>query len=204
MTALVHSLLQDPAGNRSAGRLLALSTLASGCFGAAIGSYVGGWQVAYAAVKMPLFFIGTLAVSFAAMHVLAARSLPARGTFVAASETIAVTAVVLAALAPVVALAAISTPRPSPGGYRFLVLLLTASVATGGICGVFRLHARIRSARLTAAWIVIYQFVGAQMAWLLKPWVGHTFTDDRFLPVRDNLRGNFYESVFNTLRHPIF
>lgn len=204
MTSLVHSLLLDPAGDRPAGRLLVLSAASSACFGAAIGGYVGGMQPVYAAVKMPLFFLGTLALSFAAMHVFAARDLPARETFVAASETIALTAVVLGALAPIAMLAAFSTPKPSPGGYRFLILLLTASVAAGGICGVARLHARVRSVRLTAAWTVIYQFVGAQAAWLLKPWVGYTFTDDRFLPLRDNLRGNFYESVFNTLARSLF
>ncbi len=47
--------------------------------------------------------------------------------------------------------------------------------------------------------MLIYQFVGAQMAWLLKPWVSHTGTDDRFLPLRDNLQGNFYESVVRTV-----
>ena len=204
MTALVHSLLQQPTAVRPAARLLALSAASSACFGAAIGAYVGRMQILYAAVKMPLFFLGTLALSFAAMHVFAARNLRARETFIAASETIALTAVVLGALAPIVALASLSTPKPSPGGYRFLILLLTASVAVGGICGVIRLHARLRSVRLTVVWIVIYQFVGAQMAWLLKPWVGHTFSDDRFLPLRENLQGNFYESVFNTLRHLIF
>jgi hypothetical protein len=72
-------------------------------------------------------------------------------------------------------------------------------VAAAGVIGVARLHLRLRSARLTAVWVVIYQFVGAQMAWLLKPWVSHTGLDDRFLPLRQNLQGNFYESVYRTI-----
>ena len=71
-------------------------------------------------------------------------------------------------------------------------------MAAAGIAGVARLHSRLRSIPLTAAWVLIYQFVGAQMAWLLKPWVSHTGRDDRFLPLRDNLEGNFYESVIQT------
>ena len=78
-------------------------------------------------------------------------------------------------------------------------LLLTASVAAGGVAGVARLRARVGSWRLAATWVLLYQFTGAQMAWLLKPWVSHTLRADRFLPLRDNLHGNFYESVFHTV-----
>lgn len=197
MTALVHALLLKRGESIPAVRLLALSAAASACFGAAIGAYVGGLQVLYGAVKMPLFFLGTLGVSFAAMHLFAARELRAGRTFAMALETIATTAVVLAALAPLAALIALSAPKPK--GYPFLILLLTASVAAAGVAGVVRLHHRLRSWRLTAAWIVIYQFTGGQMAWLLKPWVSHTLQADRFLPLRDNLNGNFYESVFRTV-----
>ncbi|MBI3858377.1 MAG: hypothetical protein HY293_22055, partial [Planctomycetes bacterium] len=114
-------------------------------------------------------------------------------------------AVVLGALAPVVWLLSVSLPFSeglrSPEarrGYKILILLLSGSVAAGGLCGVLRLHSRLHSVRLTAAWVLIYQFVGAQMAWLLKPWVSHTGLDDRFLPLRENLHGNFYESVYHT------
>jgi hypothetical protein len=199
MTALVHALLLRRAETYPVGGLLAVATLASASFGAAIGAYVGGLQILYGALKMPLFFLGTLGVSFAAMHLFAARELRARRTFDGAVETIATTAVVLGSLAPVAGLFSLSCPKPSPRAYSFLILLLTASVAAGGIVGVVRLHARLRSWNLTAAWVLIYQFTGAQMAWLLKPWVSHTLRDDRFLPLRENLNGNFYESVFRTI-----
>jgi hypothetical protein len=140
------------------------------------------------------------------MHVFAARERQARETFEAAIETVALTAVVLGALAPLVWLMSISV-HWSPGlrapesqrDYKILILLLTGSVAVAGVAGVGRLHFRLRSVRLTAAWVLIYQFVGAQMAWLLKPWVSHTGLDDRFLPLRQNLQGNFYESVYRTI-----
>ncbi len=196
MTALVHALLLRREESYPAVRLLALSAAASACFGAAIGAYVGGLQILYGAVKMPLFFLGTLGISFAAMHLFAARELRAGRTFATALETIATTAVVLGALAPVVALVSLTAPKPS--GYPSLILLLTASVAVGGVTGVVRLHRRLGSWRLTATWVVLYQFTGAQMAWLLKPWVSHTLRADRFLPLRENLNGNFYESVFRT------
>lgn len=200
----VHALLQR--GETSVPGLVAAAALSSACFGAAVGSYTGRWQIAGDAVKMPVYLLGTLGISFAAMHVFAARERAARETFAAAIETVALTAVVLGALAPIVWLLSLSLPY-SPGlrgpesqrGYKILILLLTGSVAAGGLCGVARLHSRLRSVRLSAAWVVIYQFVGAQMAWLLKPWVSHTGQDDRFLPLRENLNGNFYESVVHTV-----
>jgi hypothetical protein len=185
--------------------LLAAAAFSSACFGAVIGSYTGRWQVVTDAVKMPFYLFGTLGISFGAMHLFAARELRARETFDIALETVALTAVVLGALAPLVWLMSLSLPF-SPGlrdpasqrGYRILILLLTGSVAAGGVTGVCRLHSRLRRVRLTATWVLLYQFVGAQMAWLLKPWVSHTGLDDRFLPLRENLQGNFYESVYRT------
>jgi hypothetical protein len=199
----VHALLLRR--ETTTGGLLLASVLSSACFGAAVGSYTGRWQILYDAVKMPVYLLGTLAISFAAMHLAAARTLRARETFEVSLETVALNAVVLGALAPLVALMSLSLPF-SPGlrspesqrGYRLLILLLTGSVAAGGVTGVARLRSRL-PIRLTAVWIVLYQFVGAQMAWLLKPWVSFTGTDDRFLPLRDNLRGNFYESVIRTV-----
>jgi hypothetical protein len=185
--------------------LLAAAACSSACFGAAIGSYTGRWQIVDDAVKMPLYLFGTLTISFAAMHLFAARELRARETFDIALETVTLNAVVLGALAPLVWLMSLSLPF-SPGlrspesqrGYRILILLLTGSVAAGGLTGVVRLYSRLRSIRLTAVWVLLYQFVGAQMSWLLKPWVSYTGSDDRFLPLRENLQGNFYESVFRT------
>lgn len=196
---IVDALLQDRPAARPAAALLALSAAASAAFGAAVGCYAGRFQILYNAVKMPAFLLGTLGLSFAAMHVFAARERPARETFAAALETVALTATLLGALAPIAALISLSCPRSSPKAYQFLILCLSGSVAAGGVTGICRLHARLRSRRLTATWVAIYQFVGAQMAWLLKPWVSHTGTDDRFLPLRENLQGNFYESVFRTL-----
>lgn len=192
----VHALLLRR-GTSVAG-LLAAAAASSACFGAAVGCYTGRFQILYDAVKMPVYLLGTLAISFAAMHVFAARELRAGETFAAAMEAVALTAVVLGAFSPLVWLFSVSMPV-SPRGYRILILLLTGSVAAAGVAGVARLHLRLRSVRLTAAWVLIYQFVGAQMGWLLKPWVGHTGRDDRFLPLRQNLHGNFYESVLSVV-----
>src|SRR5207248_8231742 len=97
--------------------LVATAALSSACFGAAIGSYQGYPQIVYAAAKMPIYFLGTLALSFMAMHIFAARDLRAAETFGVALETVALTTVVLAALAPIEALVSVSCPRRSHRAY---------------------------------------------------------------------------------------
>jgi hypothetical protein len=104
----LHALLLRREGRAS--RLIAAATLSSACFGAAVGSYTGRWQIVYDAAKMPVYLLGTLAISFAAMHLFAARDLRSRETFAVAIETVALTAVVLGALAPIVWLLSLSLP----------------------------------------------------------------------------------------------
>ncbi len=171
--------------------LLLPSIAGSAAFGAAIGSYVGGRQILYAAVKMPLFLFGTLAVCAALFAILSP------GAIATAVRTIYTTTMVLGALSPPLFLAGLSLPKPA--AYPHMVLLLTAAVAVAGAWSVARLKAELRSTGLWLAWIAIYGFVGAQAAWLLKPWVGYTMVADRFIPLSDNLRGNFYESAWGTL-----
>ena len=173
--------------------------LGGAAFGAAIGSYVGGAQVLFAAIKMPLFLLGTLAICLAALGVVAGPSIGAMRAARVAIRTIALTAVLLGGLAPPLFVLGISLPKPEPKGYQAMVLALTAAVAIAGSISVARLAGELGSRKLAAAWIAIYGFTGAQAAWLLKPWIGHTLEADRFIPLADNLRGNFYEAAWQTL-----
>jgi len=173
--------------------------LGGGAFGAAIGAYVGGAQVLYAAVKMPLFLLGTLAVCIAALGVVAGPSVGPRRAAEIATRTIALTAVLLGGLAPPLFVLGLTLPKPEPKGYQGMVLALTAAVALAGSIAVARLARELGSRALAAAWVGIYGFTGAQAAWLLKPWIGHTLVADRFIPLADNLKGNFYEAAFQTL-----
>jgi len=173
-------------------RALVLPAIAgSAAFGAAIGSFVGGRQILYAAIKMPIFLFGTLAVCAALFAILTPRAIAT------AVRTIFTTTMVLGALAPPIFLAGVSLPKPA--AYSHMVLILTAAVAIAGAWSVARLKAALPSTGLWLAWIAIYAFVGAQMGWLLKPWVGYTMVADRFIPLSQNLRGNFYEAAWGTL-----
>jgi hypothetical protein len=47
-----------------------------------------------------------------------------------------------------------------------------------------------------ACWIVVFGFVGAQMGWVLRPFIGSPNMEFSWLRPRDS---NFFEAVFNTL-----
>ena len=34
---------------------------------------------------------------------------------------------------------------------------------------------------------------------MASPWIGHTLVADRFIPMGDNLHGNFYEAAWQVL-----
>jgi len=178
-------------------RLVLASALASAAFGAAVGTYVGGMQVLYAAVKMPVFFLGTLAICLAIFTALAAPRLAPREAVRVAVRTIFTTTMILGALSPPILLAGASFPKPH--AYPHMVLLLTLAIAAAGTFSVVRLRRALPTRGLLLAWVGIYGLVGAQMAWLLKPWIGYTLVADRFIPLSENLRGNFYEAVWRSL-----
>jgi hypothetical protein len=195
----VAALLRPGAADVASVRLIAPILVGGASFGAAIGSYVGGAQVLYAAIKMPLFLLGTLAICLAGLGAVAGPSLgPARAAGIAV-RTIALTAVLLGALAPPLFVLGISLPKPAPKAYQTMVLALTGAVALAGTISVARLAGELGSRKLAAAWIAIYGFTGAQAAWLLKPWIGWTLEADRFIPIAENLKGNFYEGAWTTL-----
>jgi len=173
--------------------------LGSAVFGASIGSYVGGAQILYAAIKMPLFLLSTLAICMALFGALAAPVIGAARAVGVAVRTIGVTAILLGGLAPPLMLLGLTLPKPEPKGYQAMVLALTAAVAIAGSIAVGRLARELGSRRLAFSWVAVYGFTGAQMAWLLKPWIGYTLEADRFLPLKDNLHGNFYEAAWQTL-----
>jgi len=195
----VAAILRPGASEFAPAALIVPVVLGGAAFGAAIGSYVGGAQIVFAAIKMPLFLLGTLAICLAGLGAVAGPSLgPARAARVAV-RTIALTAVLLGGLAPPLFVLGVSLPKPEPKGYQAMVLALTGAVALAGSISVARLAGELGSRKLAAAWIAIYGFTGAQAAWLLKPWIGHTLEADRFIPLADNLRGNFYEAAWETL-----
>lgn len=114
------------------------------------------------------------------------------------------TAVLLVSLAPV-SLFFLSTG----GGYDFFKLLNVGIFGVSSLMGVLFLRQGFaasvdadnpegRGARRTLflAWVVLYAFVGMQMAWTLRPFIG--MPGGEFELIRQNGVSNFYENVFDS------
>ena len=188
-------------------RLLAGGVLGAMCWGAAMGSHVGRAHVWITLVKMPLFFLFTLALCFPLMHIV----LLVSGVNARASQTLTIAlsglstlALCLGAFSPVVGLFCASAPIPSMASYLNLyVLCLCCGIVAGlaGLCVLARGMRSLGSQRVRwplIAWAFIYQFVGAQVAWVLRPWIGSSYGVDGY-SLSHGLSGNFYMGVWAVL-----
>jgi hypothetical protein len=115
---------------------------------------------------------------------------------------ITVTAVVLLSFAPIVLFFLLTSIN-----YQFFKLLNVGVFTVAGVIGVLFLTQGMRLvsgedegawARWTVVriWILIYAFVGSQMAWTLRPFVGApSMPFELFRP----LGGNFYTNIFASI-----
>ena len=202
--------------------LLAVVAIGGSIFGAVVGSSRGGRQVIFGAVKLPLLLIGTLVLCAPAFMAVAR----ATGAAISPRAVIALTlgasarfALVLAGLAPVVWLV------QGMLGYHGLILMIVtvcavSGCAAGGLLfrGLFAAQGAGAGERSTraferarespaAAWagplaglafVAIYAVVGAQSAWLLRPFVVRPRTVD--VPFVRSLEGDLLDSVATSVR----
>lgn len=170
--------------------------------GASIGSYRGGVQIAYAAIKVPLVLLLTAALcapTLTALNLALGRpaSLPRDlARFLAA---LGFGSLVLLAEAPLLLLA-----RSIELDYHRTTLLLVGCFAVAGGASVSMLGAALlrtaaRSAgAVLAAALAVFALVGGQMAWTLRPYLVRPRTPDA--PFVRDLEGSLYESVLDTAR----
>ena len=124
----------------------------------------------------------------------------------------AIFAVIVGSLSPVAILFALNTPPPGdPDAGRwhgFTLLAHTAIIAFAGIAAnlrMFRLLLQRAPSGWTAfrtflAWLAGNLFVGAQLAYILRPFFGSPGLEVQFLR-DDPLYGNFYIAVYHALQN---
>jgi len=198
-------------------RLLLLGTALGLVFGAGMGLYAatGGRENAWlhlvsSAVKLPLLFFLTLLVTFPSLYVFAALAnsrLRAKETLRLLVAAITVMLGVLASFAPVTVFFTLSTDS-----YRFMLFLNVVFCGLAGLVGLGFLFRAInlvfpddkdrreetgRARRIFRVWLLLFGIVGAQMAWILKPFVGNPQLP--FEWVRDSRHSNFFEFIARSL-----
>jgi hypothetical protein len=179
-------------------------TILGGVFyGLVVGISVGGWQILYNPVKMPWIFIFTLLLCLPSLYIFSAYSgsrLSLAQTAAVAFNATAVVATILIGFAPVTWFFMFTAPE----AYHFSILLNVFVFAVAGFFGVqflFRASGGIEGdqehatplQKTLAWWVMLYAVVGAQMAWLLRPFFSGT---DVFLRERS---GNFFMAVLRVL-----
>jgi hypothetical protein len=194
-----------------AGTLLPwLAAIVSGgaVYGAVMGTF-GGLsgdrllQVVFSAVKVPLLILMTTALTIPSFFVVNSL-LGLRADFPQAAKAVAATqaavTVVLASLAPYTALWYAST-RDYHEATLFNALIFTvASVSAQRV--LVRRYAPLvkrdpRHRFMMWAWLVGYAFVGIQMGWVLRPFIGQPDRSVTFF--RSDTWGNAYVIVAETI-----
>jgi hypothetical protein len=149
-------------------------------YGAVMGSFgARGWQALYSALKVPLLLLATVGLSLPSFFIINTL-LGLRDDFGAAFRAIAASqaglTVILVALAPLTLFWYASSTD-----YRSAILFngLMFGVATAGAQVLVRRAYRPLVARnprhrwLLRAWMALYAFVGIQMGWVLRPFIGN-------------------------------
>ncbi len=186
--------------------MLVSSVIFLALYGAVLGSTHSLWQAMSSAVKLPILFLATVIVCSPTLYffnVLFGSNQSLTQNVALMLTAITVTAVLLLAFTPIVLFFLLTT-----SGYQFFKLLNVGIFTASGWMGVLFLSQGMRivaaagkqgaSARrnVVRLWILLYAFVGSQMAWTLRPFIG---APSMKFELFRQLGGNFYSNIFASI-----
>lgn len=199
---------QDGLGDPIRAALVTI-VLGAGAYGVAFGLWRAPEQALFGAIKLPCVLIGVALLTAASSAVLApllgARLRPIQAV-TAILASLAVTSSILGALAPVAIVFVLATsPIEAPNHAavaQSLVLAHTLVIAVAGTAGVLALlrlvtqlvSSRGIARRVVLAWMATQLLTGAQLSWLLRPFLGRPDRAVTFFSP-DALEGGFFDEV---------
>ncbi|HEY3807677.1 MAG TPA: hypothetical protein VGL61_33980 [Kofleriaceae bacterium] len=169
--------------------------------GAALGSYRGGIQIAYAAIKLPLVLLGTAALSAPALSAIGAAL--GRRSRLAADITLVMAALAFGSLLLVACTPLIMLGREMDLEYHRMIL---ATVVMFSIAGVAALRVIWRAVALEAApgWrtaiagmCAVFALVGGQLSWALRPYLVRPRAPEA--PFVRAVEGSLFDSISDEL-----
>lgn len=186
--------------------MLISSVMFLALYGAVLGSTHSLWQALSSAFKLPLLFLATLVVCAPTLYFFnlifgSNQSLTQNVSLMLTAIT--VTAVVLLSFAPIVLFFLLTSSN-----YQFFKLLNVGVCAVAGVIGVLFLSQGMRAVSLGGSegagarmivvqlWILVYAFVGSQVAWTLRPFIG---APSMKFELFRQLGGNFYTNIFASI-----
>jgi len=183
----------------------------AGLFGAAIGAWRAPLQSLYLAVKLPLILILTTVFNGLVNGMLAPLlgvNIGFRQSSQLVLSSFAIAATILAGFSPIMLFLVWNAPVSDVSGVSFHVVLLTgiAAIAFAGVAANARLLDLLRvlakdaktARNVLFAWLAGNLFLGAQISWNLRPFIGSPEMEVEFLR-DDAFSGNFYEAVLRVV-----
>ena len=187
----------------------------AGLYGAAMGWWRAPEQGLVTAIKFPLIILLTTfsnTLLNAMLAPLLGLNIGIRQSFLAILMSFTITSAILGSFSPLMAFVVWNAPplsaaaQLSEGTYRAIQLMHVVIISFAGIAGNVRLvqllHQLSGSARLARrvllAWLAGNLFLGSQLSWVLRPFIGNPVLPVQFLR-SDAFHGNFYETVFHAL-----
>lgn len=186
-------------------QLLITSTVAFAAYGFIIGLHQNMLQALSSALKLPILYLITLAICMPAFFIF--DSFIGSKASIWQSIALALTAttiisILLIGLAPVTLFFLLTNKN-----YAFFKTINILFFSISGIAGIRFFYKTIlidsddkslqlRRKRFLQVWMILYAFVGTQMAWTLRPFFGASH--DKFIFFQE-VRGNFYTNLLRTL-----
>jgi len=195
----------------------AVIALGGGIYGATLGLWRDGLQACYTSIKFPLLVFLTCGANAAlngCLGQLLGSGMGFRQTTLAILMAFTVTAIALAAAAPVMLFLLWNTPPLGEGhaamGHSITLVAHVGVIAAAGVAGARRLFRLLvltsgsvaAARRIFVGWLAGNLLLGAQLAWVLRPFIGSPGLAVQFFR-DDPLRGNFFEALWRALNHLI-
>ena len=200
---------------RRVGTHVLVIALGAGAYGAAMGWWRDPWQAVFVAIKFPLIILLTAAGNAllnAMLAPLLGLNITLRQSLLAVLMSFAITSAIMGAFAPLTGFLAWNAPPMTPDvksspTYGFIKIAHVIVIAFAGIAGNVRLFQlltklsqgnRSIARRVLFAWLAVNLFLGSQLTWIARPFIGSPQLDVVFLR-EGAFQGNFYENVFHTI-----
>ncbi|HOC57055.1 MAG TPA: hypothetical protein PKI20_15670 [Verrucomicrobiota bacterium] len=187
----------------------------AGLYGAAMGCWRAPLAALFVAIKFPLIILLTTlgnTLLNAMLAPLLGLNISLRQSFLAILISFTIVSAILGAFSPLIAFMVWNAPPMTPdpaqsaGTYTFIQLSHVVVIAFAGVAGNLRLVQLLRelsgnaagARRVLLVWLAGNLFLGSQLTWILRPFIGSPGLPVEFLRPTA-FQGNFYETVFQGL-----
>lgn len=179
--------------------------LFSAIYGFSLGMFVGGMQILAALIKIPLLLFGSLFICLPALYtlnILFGIKLTFKQTLTMLLASTYLMSVMLGSLSPILLFFITLTATKS--------FISSLNIIMFGISSVFglrllwigmryltvRSHYHIRS-HIVKIWYIIYVVIVAQLAWILRPFIGEKGHFEIFREIEGNVYLSLYKMILN-------